>query len=310
MRARVRRASFRASLAVSLVWLCLAVPASAAVIAFEDNYGVSRNMSISNGFTLNPVIFPVTEIMQLNRFDPSLGTLTSVELFISGAIFGDLDVHCVGPITCNSSGGGVVSTGLVLFETAASLGVDLGPTFMLSMSGERSCSFTTLGSADCSRTWVGQESASRLLTFTGTDMTGFTGTTPFYFFSYGQPHLTTSIRHEGFPNSSPGGPGDVDAAQSAASLPGLNDLLDLAYQLYLNDVFDNHSVAFSDAHLYGDEAWLVRVSYTYEPAVEAVPEPGIAALVGMALAAVGVRGRLGLGGGNAGSRQRTRANRR
>lgn len=83
-------------------------------------------------------------------------------------------------------------------------------------------------------------------------------------------------------------------------MPGIVDLLGLALELYVNDAFDNHSALFSDAHLYGEQRISTWVTYTYEPAVQSVPDPGIVPLVGMGLAAVAARGRLGLGGGNAG----------
>ena len=75
-------------------------------------------------------------------------------------------------------------------------------------------------------------------------------------------------------------------------MPGIVDLLGLALELYVNDVFDNHSALFSDAHLYGEQYISTWVTYTYEPAVEAVPEPGLAALVGLGLAGLSVRRRL------------------
>ena len=69
----------------------------------------------------------------------------------------------------------------------------------------------------------------------------------------------------------------------------INDILDLFYQLYLNDVFANHSFAFSDAHLHGRVRHSAWVTYTYEPAAASVPEPGLLALVGLGCSAFGLR---------------------
>ena len=236
---------------VTALWLGTAAAASAAplVITYEDHYAATRTMAISNNFTLIPSQPVINAILELPRFDPLLGELLSVGLRIEGEIWGQLNTHCEGPISCNTSAGGVVGSGLNLAGTTAVLGVDLGADVTVTAFGERNCSFTTFPVADCSRQWNGHDTDFRSLSFSGADVAGFEGTLPFHFVQNSIPSVYMSLSHEGFPNSAPGGPGDVDAAQVSASLPGINDILDLFYQLYLNDVFANHSFAFSDAHL-------------------------------------------------------------
>lgn len=301
----------------SMVWLVLAAaaPASSApiLLEYEDAYYEDRTRTLANRSTIEPGVFPTPTILQLPRFNPALGTLLSVDLDLSISIFGQMDTHCASPITCNTEASAFVRSGLRVVEAAASLGVDLGSNLEVSTSGSRSCSFTAFF-ADCSRQWIGRDSESRNLTFTGADMAGFIGTIPFGFISLGVPHMSATLSHSGFPDLTAGGPANVDGA-GGLTFSGLGAdvilaLLEVSYELFLNDVFANHNAAYSDAHLYANELVTARVGYTYEPAVQAVPEPGIAALVSMALAAVGVRGRLGLRGGNASSRQRFRVNRR
>ena len=107
---------------------------------------------------------------------------------------------------------------------------------------------------------------------------------------------TAIVRSSSFPDLSAGGPGNVDGA-GGLTFSGLGAdvilaLLEVSYELFLNDVFANHNVAYSDAHLYANELVTARVGYAYEPAVKAVPEPGLATLVGLGIAGLNVRRRL------------------
>ncbi len=141
--------------------LGVSTPASAAplVIEYEDAYAEHRTRSVSNRATIEPSIFITPVIMQLARFDPGLGALLSVELDFSVAIFGQMDTHCVSPITCNTDASAFVRSGLRLNDAAAQVGVDLGANLEVSTSGQRDCSFTTFPVADCARRWTGSDSS-------------------------------------------------------------------------------------------------------------------------------------------------------
>lgn len=262
------------------------VAAAPIVIEYGDFYYEDRTRTISNRATLEPSTFPTPTIMQLSRFDPALGTLLSVALDLSVEIFGQMDTHCVSPISCNTDATAFVGSGLYLADASAQLGVDLGPNLAAATSGQRDCSFTTFPVADCARQWIGRDSDSRHMTFTGTDMEGFVGTIPFHFIALGLPHISTSLSHSGFPNLGAGGPSNVDAA-GGLTFSGLGPdlilaLLEVSYELFLNDVFLNHNIAYSDAHLYANELLTARVRYTYEPVSTSVPEPHALFLLALA----------------------------
>ena len=116
-------------------------------------------------------------------------------------------------------------------------------------------------------------------------MDGFVGALPFTFQAVSSPHMFAGLIHDGFPPSEAGGPADVSASFEGPGI--IEGLIHAAYELYLEGVFENHSVAYSDAHLHADEHFFAEVTYTYEPTAS-VPEPGSAALAALGLGVLGV----------------------
>jgi hypothetical protein len=272
----------------------LLVPATRAVatpitLYYEDNWGSSKKARTSNLPIINvdPGIIP-DPILSLPRFNPALGTLLSADVHVEIVLDTSLITHCSHPLHCDTSadGGGSAS---VRLPGGIPFGVQDG---LLNVNNDnearRECSFTTLGTADCSRMWKVKRTLLRDWSFDGDDLTGFVGTGNLNFIG----GLSVFGDHEGFPKAAEGSVAATEVTLGDASVEILLGFLELAYEGWLTSLEEGHeSGLYSDVHINSQARMQANVTYTFDGPAAAVPGPGTLVLLGGGLAALGYRRR-------------------
>ncbi len=222
--------------------------------------GILFSGNLESSFGRSPTV-------SIQRFNPLLGSLQSVDMFLQFRAQLSLTADCFGLFYCESdarAGGGHT---ILLDDLASDLGVsfiDPGnpvPPSTSNVSYGASASAQCEGVIPCSDFGGGADFQQLLFSFVGDDVLGFIDDLDdpsddvFVFFRQGRREYT------GFSASHMGYPSDGNVEQIGDDSNDLGLLL-AALDLY---VFQNqHGVFYSDAHIDYWSSFEASVTYTYE----------------------------------------------
>jgi hypothetical protein len=274
---------------VTALVLSLLPPVSAVAapttIYHSGEYAESTNLTFSHksgGISL--VTFDLKTLYSLPKFDPSLGTLLSVQFDAEADLTIGLSAHCEFLVYCSISATVGASAFVPLGLTG--LGVDLGGGLVVTGIRTVSCDDSAFGLAACSVSApLNFYQQTRSLTFTGSDLAGFVGPGVIPFTqAHGGRNLRVGYDASGIP---PGFEYSANSGIAEAGTGGLiAELFVTAYELFTSGgSIGGASAGDATAFVYAYQT--VTLGYTYEPLANGVPEPATLALLSIALAGFG-----------------------
>jgi hypothetical protein len=292
----MRNRSLCLPLFATLVLLPQAAAATPITISYSGTYHDEAGISVSNNTYLSgPNIYVDDVVIHLPKFNPALGTLLSAQLTVTGGMSAVMVNHAelYIPGAVVSTAQATVSTVLIangnllaLLGGNAIMGVD----FSAQSIGDGSDGIFDTPAVASQRTRTDTYFFQN--TYTGAGLQSFMAASTADNFSLaqgGQSTFAFTGTHSGFPDNDM-----LDFQQRAGTAPGISttnpvsagtlvSLSLLALQILNLEVEHGGLLGYSDFHLEGAAVYGMNVSYTYEPAVAAVPEPGTLALLGAGL---------------------------
>lgn len=236
----------------------------------SDSWNYATRAVVEGGFLLSGNLessFGRSPTVSIQRFNPLLGSLQSVDMFLQFRAQLSLKADCFGLFYCESGASAGGGHTILLDDLASDLGVSFkdpgnpAPPPSSNVQYGASASAQCEGVLPCSKTSGGADFQQLLFSFVDDDVLGFIDDLDdpsddvFVFFRQGRREYT------GFSASHSGYPTDGNVEQIGDDSNDLGTLL-AALDLY---VFENqHGIFYSDAHIEYWSSFEVNVTYTYE----------------------------------------------